>query len=133
MLTSFATNCLIRVFLTCFFRLQVLMIFLNILRQMLRLHLLSLRAEMNHTPGSSPSVGRKQSTSTSLPTSYWGKKEMNTALQVGNLIKTLHRVFKTFKRVATSNSILRLNKETLEQKFLDPNPGLFISCVVLNN
>ena len=57
---------------------------------MLKLHLLPSKAEMSPTPGSSHSVKRKQNTSTSPLTLYWGENKMNMEIQVGNLVKTLH-------------------------------------------
>ena len=80
-----------RVFLiTVFSVLQVLTIFLNILRLTLKWHLPPLRAEMSPTPGNSHSVKRKQNTSTSPLTLYWGENKLNMEIQVGNLAKALH-------------------------------------------
>lgn len=83
---------------------------------MLKLHPLPSRAEMNHTPGSSQIVEREQNTSTSLPTLCWGKKKLNMDLQVELEHYTL----------ATTNSLLRLNEQTLEQKCLDLSLGCSI-------
>ena len=47
----------------------------------LKWHLPPLRAEMSPTPGNSHSVKRKQNTSTSPLTLYWGENKMNMEIQ----------------------------------------------------
>lgn len=78
---------------------------------------------MNHTPGSSQSVKKKENTFISPLTLYLEKNKRNMDRQVGIFVKT-----HVLQMILTCSFVSRLSVQALESESLGSNPDLSIVC-----